>query len=402
MTVQEIQEIGFEKAVFGGYDMKSVDTFLERVAEEFAAMQKENAAMKAKMKVLVDKIEEYRGVEEGMHRTLLTAQSIAQETIDKAKKEAEEIIASAKDETANKVKDTQAEINTEEQKLETARKNTAEFIAHVAKLYQSQARALAELAKGENLAPVQQTEDAKNTNATGKGDAPVEDATRKFDFGELQFAEVEFTRCIFHWCIALPSRICVLCIFSLLYRSEVFALRQLCQRSCLRLIQLCYMSDKLSSVLAGSLQFLFLGVDFRLGVFHLVCGFILRRSNDLLCFLLRLVDCLLCNRLSGQQGTVHSFFNTAVFFNFIDQHLHFCLHSSVFLLHRCKFLCNTLEKSIDRLHVISAENRFFKADFLYFLHRHMFFLRLYIICRTDTEKWSGCARPKSAPFVRQA
>ena len=31
------------------------------------------------------------------------------------------------------------------------------------------------------------TEDAKNTNATGKGDAPVEDATRKFDFGELQF-----------------------------------------------------------------------------------------------------------------------------------------------------------------------------------------------------------------------
>ena len=156
MTVQEIQEIGFEKAVFGGYDMKSVDTFLERVAEEFAAMQKENAAMKAKMKVLVDKIEEYRGVEEGMHRTLLTAQSIAQETIDKAKKEAEEIIASAKDETANKVKDTQAEINTEEQKLETARKNTAEFIAHVAKMYQSQARALAELAKGENLAPVQQ------------------------------------------------------------------------------------------------------------------------------------------------------------------------------------------------------------------------------------------------------
>ena len=127
------------------------------VAEEFAAQQKENAAMKAKMKVLVDKIEEYRGVEEGMHRTLLTAQSIAQETIDKAKKEAEEISASAKDETANKVKDTQAEINTEEQKLETARKNTAEFIAHVAKLYQTQARALSVLAKGEKLAPVQQT-----------------------------------------------------------------------------------------------------------------------------------------------------------------------------------------------------------------------------------------------------
>ena len=27
MTVQEIQEIGFEKAVFGGYDMKSVGSY---------------------------------------------------------------------------------------------------------------------------------------------------------------------------------------------------------------------------------------------------------------------------------------------------------------------------------------------------------------------------------------
>ena len=108
MTVQEIQEIGFEKAVFGGYDMKSVDTFLERVAEEFAAMQKENASLKAKMKVLVDKIEEYRGVEDGMRRTLMSAQSIAQDTIDKAKKEAESIVAAAKTETRNRTGGTEA------------------------------------------------------------------------------------------------------------------------------------------------------------------------------------------------------------------------------------------------------------------------------------------------------
>lgn len=120
MTVQEIQEIGFEKAVFGGYDMKSVDTFLERVAEEFAAMQKENASLKAKMKVLVDKIEEYRGVEDGMRRTLMSAQSIAQDTIDKAKKEAEDIVAAAKTETESKVQDTRSEIELEARKLEAA------------------------------------------------------------------------------------------------------------------------------------------------------------------------------------------------------------------------------------------------------------------------------------------
>lgn len=203
MTVQEIQEIGFEKAVFGGYDMKSVDTFLERVAEEFAAMQKENASLKAKMKVLVDKIEEYRGVEDGMRRTLMSAQSIAQDTIDKAKKKAEDIVAAAKTETESKVQDTRSEIELEARKLEAARKSTVEFVARVSAAYQAQAKALVELAKAEKLVQPAQTQektkvddkttkiakpaaDEKNA-AADKADAPAEDSTRKFDFGELKF-----------------------------------------------------------------------------------------------------------------------------------------------------------------------------------------------------------------------
>ena len=203
MTVQEIQEIGFEKAVFGGYDMKSVDTFLERVAEEFAAMQKENAALKATMKVLVDKIEEYRGVEDGMRRALMSAQTIAQDTIDKAKQEAQDIVTAAKDETENKVKNTRDEITLEEQKLETAKKNTLEFVARISAAYQAQAKALVELAKAEKLVgqqqePVQQPapQPAAPQAAPAQpptppqeeqADAPIEDATRKFDFGELKF-----------------------------------------------------------------------------------------------------------------------------------------------------------------------------------------------------------------------
>lgn len=220
MTVQEIQEIGFEKAVFGGYDMQSVDTFLERVAEEFAAMQKENASLKAKMKVLVDKVEEYRGVEDGIRRTLMSAQSIAQETVDKAKAEAAQLIAAAKTETETKVESTRDEIEFEEKKLETAKKHTAEFIARVALVYQAQSKALEDLAKSEKLtterpaAPQQPTQplptqqpapaaqkpaddednkvDAAEETAEAaenavQADEPLEDATRKFDFGELKF-----------------------------------------------------------------------------------------------------------------------------------------------------------------------------------------------------------------------
>ena len=49
------------RARINGYEPASVDDFLDQLAEEVAASQKENAVLKAKMKVLVDKIEEYRG-----------------------------------------------------------------------------------------------------------------------------------------------------------------------------------------------------------------------------------------------------------------------------------------------------------------------------------------------------
>ena len=202
MTPQDIREKTFEKAMFGGYDMAAVQNYQEEVATELANAQKEVAVLKGKMKVLVDKIEEYRGVEDGMRRTLMSAQSIAQDTIDKAKKEAESIVAAAKTETETKVQDTRSEIELEAQKLEAARKSTVEFIARISAAYQAQAKALVELAKAEKLVQPAQAQESKvddktakiakpaadaNEKTIEKADAPEEDSTRKFDFGELKF-----------------------------------------------------------------------------------------------------------------------------------------------------------------------------------------------------------------------
>lgn len=63
MTPQDIREKTFEKAMFGGYDMAAVQNYQEEVATELANAQKEVAVLKGKMKVLVDKIEEYRASE---------------------------------------------------------------------------------------------------------------------------------------------------------------------------------------------------------------------------------------------------------------------------------------------------------------------------------------------------
>ena len=73
MTPQDIREKTFEKAMFGGYDMAAVQNYQEEVATELANAQKEVAVLKGKMKVLVDKIEEYRASEDAMRLAILSA-----------------------------------------------------------------------------------------------------------------------------------------------------------------------------------------------------------------------------------------------------------------------------------------------------------------------------------------
>ena len=74
-TPLEIQEQTFSKAVFGGYDMQQVDDFLEPLTEDYIMLYKENSVLKSKMKVLVEKLEEYRGQEAAMKQQMAQAQA---------------------------------------------------------------------------------------------------------------------------------------------------------------------------------------------------------------------------------------------------------------------------------------------------------------------------------------
>ena len=72
-TPQEIQEQTFSKAVFGGYDMQQVDDFLEPLTEDYIMLYKENSVLKSKMKILVEKLEEYHGQEAAMKQQMAQA-----------------------------------------------------------------------------------------------------------------------------------------------------------------------------------------------------------------------------------------------------------------------------------------------------------------------------------------
>ena len=127
LTPQEIQDQKFEKAMFGGYDMEQIDKFLDAVLNDYSSLYKENAALKAKMRVLVDKIEEYRAVDDELRKTLYNAQITAKDTISRAQSDAERILRDARTAANQSVVDLQSQVAAEEQRLEEAKRHNAAY-----------------------------------------------------------------------------------------------------------------------------------------------------------------------------------------------------------------------------------------------------------------------------------
>ena len=138
LTPQEVSEHGFPKANFGGYNMTQVDEFLDLLTVDYTALYSENAVLKSKMKVLVDKVEEYRSTEEAMRRALMTAQRMADDMVQEAQKRCTEMIEAAKAEAESHVLVIRQERENEQFRLSSAQEATASFVASVRDLHAKQ------------------------------------------------------------------------------------------------------------------------------------------------------------------------------------------------------------------------------------------------------------------------
>ncbi len=131
-TPQEIQEKTFVKAVFGGYDMQTVDEFLEPLTEDYITLYKENAVLKSKMKILVEKLEEYRSQEQSMRKAIISAQRTADAMVAEAEKKCARIMNEAETNAAAKPSiNVEASIAQEEERLNNAKQTALSFIENL-------------------------------------------------------------------------------------------------------------------------------------------------------------------------------------------------------------------------------------------------------------------------------
>lgn len=170
ITSQDIRAKSFEKAVFGGYDMAAVDQFLESVATEMDARVREISTLKSKMKILANKVEEYRSTEDAMRLALVSAQQLATQIEAEARAKAEAILSDATAQSVEVLASLQNETAAEEAKLNAAKASLAAFLTEARALCETQLRFMNELPEelyGETMPEIEEIvdEEAEELNA---------------------------------------------------------------------------------------------------------------------------------------------------------------------------------------------------------------------------------------------
>lgn len=145
MTPQEMRQIVFDKAVFGGYDMAAVDEFIEQAALDFTAMHKENNTLKSKMKVLVETIEEYRRQQEAAKQQLAEAKAAADKLMAETERKCALMLQKAEAEASTYSVKYKAETTAEEDRLNRAKNLTSNYVDRVKQICAQHLQLLDEL-----------------------------------------------------------------------------------------------------------------------------------------------------------------------------------------------------------------------------------------------------------------
>ena len=130
-TPQQIEQISFGRQTFNGYDMREVDEFLEPLTEDYITLYKENALLKSKIRVLVNKLEEYRANESSMKEAIVSAQKTCDMMVKDAESKCAQMLGEANVLAAENSKNSDALIAAENQRVEDARRAAADQIAQI-------------------------------------------------------------------------------------------------------------------------------------------------------------------------------------------------------------------------------------------------------------------------------
>ena len=128
LTPRDIHEKDFSRVRKDGYSPDEVDDFLDEVIVDFDKLTRENKELQARIEALNSQIESYRGMENSLMHTMVTAHKAADDITEKAKRESDELMDRAQKEAASILNSAEVRART---KMENYEKETVSIESRI-------------------------------------------------------------------------------------------------------------------------------------------------------------------------------------------------------------------------------------------------------------------------------
>lgn len=171
-TSDEIRQITFEK-VMRGYRPEDVESFMERIADEFESLEKEKSDLEEKLYLLAEKVEQYKTEEESIKTTLINAQRLGESIISDARTKAETIIREATIKKNDIISSAYSEIEGSEETIKRLKKEVSDFKRNILSLYKAHIEALSTLPEEKQEKEPAQSEEVRRETRPVQEEAVV-------------------------------------------------------------------------------------------------------------------------------------------------------------------------------------------------------------------------------------
>lgn len=143
-NADEIRQITFEKVV-RGYRPEDVESFMEKIADEFEALANEKQEIESQLYILAESIERYKTEEEAIKTTLINAQKLGESIIAESRQKAEAILKDANIRKNDILASAHEEFAMYEENLARIKKETNDFKINVLSMYKEHIESLSKV-----------------------------------------------------------------------------------------------------------------------------------------------------------------------------------------------------------------------------------------------------------------
>lgn len=190
MTLDEIRHVEFTRG--RGYRAEEVDDFIDECVETLEQYRKDNEEATQKMKMLADKLAEYRNDEDSIRAALLNAQRAGDTALREAEEKAALIIEEAQTRAKEIEEESQKQIGEQKQELERVRREVSQFKQQLLTMYKEHLAQINVLPEVEEVASTETTEEVVTVSPVAEEDTEVPTQSQEEQQPLSRFADLKF------------------------------------------------------------------------------------------------------------------------------------------------------------------------------------------------------------------